>query len=436
MRGTMRQWMISAAAFALATSGASWAEPARNPTFMKDVLPILQENCQTCHRPSGINMSGMVAPMSLMTYEEVRPWAKSIAKIVDMRQMPPWHASPEFWGKFRNERVLTQDEIATIVAWVEQGAKRGNPQDAPAPMQFSETGWNLGAPDLIVEFPEPFLVADEVEDLYHNVTVQLTESQMPEDRWVRWIEFKPGSEVVHHIIGYAHAKDDPEASVSGDEGAVTRGMLGGNAPGTDTTAFPEGFGVKLPKEAVITFAMHYHKEAGPGTAVLDNSQMGISFHPKDQVVSHPVEISTIAHGAFEIPPYAKDWRVGASRTFHEDTLLISMMPHMHLRGKSAKYTAYYPDGSSEVLLDVPAYDFNWQSFYEYPEPKLIPAGTRIEMDLRYDNSQENAERIGFDASKAVRFGGPTTDEMDLAWITIAPKAPVGGTQQAGDAAGD
>jgi hypothetical protein len=182
--------------------------------------------------------------------------------------------------------------------------------------------------------------------------------------------------------------------------------------------------------------MHYHKEAGPGTAVLDSSQMGIKFHEKDVPVEHPIEISTIAHGAFEIPPFAKDWRVGASRTFNEDTLLLSMMPHMHLRGKSAKYTAYYPDGTTEVLLDVPVYDFNWQSFYEYPEPKLIPAGTRIEMDLVYDNSQEKADLIGFDASRAIRFGGPTTDEMDLAWITIAPKAPAAGTQQPGDPAGD
>jgi hypothetical protein len=169
---------------------------------------------------------------------------------------------------------------------------------------------------------------------------------------------------------------------------------------------------------------------GAGTAVLDSSQMGIKFHDEGQPVTHPIEISTIAHGAFEIPPYAKDWRVGASRTFNEDTLLLSMMPHMHLRGKSATYTAYYPDGTSEVLLDVPAYDFNWQSFYEYPEPKLIPAGTRIEMDLRYDNSQEHGDEIGFDASRAIRFGGPTTDEMDLAWITIAPKAPVAAPEAA------
>jgi hypothetical protein len=288
-------------------------------------------------------------------------------------------------------------------------------------MQFSETGWNLGTPDLIVSFPESFLVKDEVEDLYHNVTVNLTKDQHGQDRWVKSVEFKPGSEVVHHIIGYAHAKNSSD-SVSGDEGEVTSGMLGGNAPGTDVAAYPEGYGVLLPAEAQLTFAMHYHKEAGPGTAVLDNSQMAFQF--QDGPVTHPIEISTIQNGGFEVPPYANDWKVGGARLFKEDTVLLAMMPHMHLRGKSAKYIAYYPDGTSEVLLDVPAYDFNWQSYYEYPEPRLLPAGTRLEMELVYDNSQENADRVGFDASKPVHFGGPTTDEMDLAWITIAPKAPV------------
>jgi hypothetical protein len=380
-------------------------------------------------------MSGMIAPMSLMTYEEVRPWAKSIAKVVDARQMPPWHASEAFYGKFKNERVLTKDEIATIQDWVQQGAQRGNPTDAPAPIQFSETGWNMGTPDLIVGFPEPFLIKDEVEDLYHNVSVQLTKDQVPADRWVKSIEFKPGSEVVHHIIGYAHPKSD-KTDLSGDEGSVTSGMLGGNAPGTDIAAYPDGYGVKLPAEAKLTFAMHYHKEAGPGTAVLDNSQMAFKF--QNTPVTNPVEISTIQHGAFEIPPFANDWKVGASRTFKEDTLLLAMMPHMHLRGKSAKYTAFYPDGTSEVLLDVPAYDFNWQSSYDLPAPKTLPAGTRLEMELVYDNSQANADRVGFDPSTPIHFGGPTTDEMDLAWITIAPKAPISpnGGDAAGNAAGE
>jgi hypothetical protein len=373
---------------AVGVAGIAAAEVPQQVTFTKDVLPILQRECQTCHRPSGLNMSGMIAPMSLMDYTEVRPWAKSIARVVENRTMPPWHASEEFNGVFRNERTLTNDEIATIERWIEQGAQRGNPKDAPEPAKFDESGWNLGQPDLVVSFPEPYFVEDDVEDLYHNISLQLSEEQLPKDRWISSIEFKPGSEVVHHIIGYAHAPGDDV--VAGEE--ATRGMLGGNAPGTDVAQYPEGFGIKLPRGTTLTFAMHYHKEAGPGTGVWDNSQMGFKFHPEDMAIEHPVDITTIAHGTFEVPPRTDTWKVGASRLFEEDTLLLSMMPHMHLRGKAARYTAFYPDGTSQVLLDVPVYDFNWQTQYDLNEPKLIPRGTRIEMELWYDNSDETRRR--------------------------------------------
>ena len=415
--------LVATVALSMAVLGGSsaWGNAKTPVTFTKDVLPILQENCQTCHRPSGANLSGMIAPMSLMTYGEVRPWAKSIAQSVVARSMPPWTASPAYHGVFKNERSLTQEEIDTIVAWVGNRAPRGNPNDAPAPMHFSETGWNFGEPDLIVGFEQPFFVEDDVEDLYHNVMVQLTEEQLPEDRWISELEFRPGSEVVHHIIGYAAAPGE-EAEAAAREGQQTRGMLGGMAPGTEEANWPEGFGILLPEDSTLTFAMHYHKEAGAGTGTWDLSEIGFKFH--DAPAKHPIEISTIAYGAFEVPPGASNWRVGASRTFEEDTILVSMMPHMHLRGKAAKYTAYYPDGTVEELLDVPAYDFNWQTQYDLAMNKLLPAGTRIEMDFRYDNSGENAERVGFDPSRAVAFGGPTTDEMDLAWVTIAPAKPL------------
>lgn len=406
----------TALALAVAMSGVAQAQV----TFTKDVLPILQENCQTCHRPSGTNLSGMIAPMSLMSYKEVRPWAKAIVKSIQAKQMPPWDASEKFNGHFRNERTLTAEEIDTISSWVSQGAKRGNAADAPAPIEFSSTGWNLGEPDIVVDFAEPFFVGDDVEDLYHNITTILTEEQLSEDRWISAVEFKPGSEVVHHIIGHA---TDPNA----EGNRTARGMIGGNAPGADQEEFPAGYGIKLKKGSAITFAMHYHKESGAGTGTYDSSQIGIKLHPKDMDVTHPVDISTISYGGFEIPPFAKSWRVGSSRLFTEDMHLIGMLPHMHLRGKSAKYTAFYPDGTSEDLLDVPEYDFNWQTGYKYAVNKLIPAGTRIEMEFYFENSEERADLAGIDPSRTIRFGGPTTDEMDLAWITIAPAA-----EQTGD----
>jgi hypothetical protein len=173
---------------------------------------------------------------------------------------------------------------------------------------------------------------------------------------------------------------------------------------------------------VITFQMHYHKEPGPGTAVLDRSSMGVRF--SREPVTHPVTITNVAYRSFEIPPNYDGWRVGAARFIAEDSHLISLMPHMHLRGVYARYVAHYPDGTSEELLEVPEYDFNWQISYNYAEPKLIPAGTRLEMEVRFANTAEQARKAGFDPDRAVRFGGPTTDEMDLAWYTIAPAEPV------------
>lgn len=406
---------------------ASTAAIAAPPTFTKDVLPILQENCQTCHRPNGDNMSGMIAPMSLMSYQEVRPWAKAIMKAVEARTMPPWHAGEKFYGHFKNERVLTEDEIATVIDWVKSGAKRGNPADAPEPIKFRE-GFFMGEPDLIINFNKPFFVKDDVEDLYYNETVKLTEEILPQDEWVTNVEFVPGSEVVHHIIAYASdpaiastIREDEDLEGADEEQLRGRTMLGGLAPGTDPGYYPEGFAFELKKGSEMTFAMHYHKEAGPGTGVYDDSTMALKF--ADEQPSHSVNITTIAHGAFEIPPGHDRWVVSGAQTFDEDILLLNLFPHMHIRGVGSSYTAHYPDGTSEVLLETPNYDFNWQEYYYFKEPKLIPKGTRIEVELIYDNSKENAEKVGFDHTRAVSFGGPTTDEMDLGWYTYSPAEP-------------
>lgn len=408
---------------------ASASVMADQITFTKDVLPILQENCQTCHRPGGDNMSGMIAPMSLMDYSEARPWAKAIRKAVENKTMPPWHADEKFNGHFINERTLTKEEIAKVLKWVDTGAKRGNPADAPEPIKFRE-GFFMGEPDLVLNFNEPFFIKDDVEDLYYNETVKLTEDVLPEDAWVTNVEFIPGSEVVHHIIAYAadpssedyvavEQNEDLEGAEEEELGGRT--MLGGLAPGTDPGYYPEGFAFNLRKGSEMTFAMHYHKEAGPGTGVFDDSTMAMKF--TDKQPSHSVNITTIAHGAFEIPPNHPNWVVSGARTFDEDILLLNLFPHTHLRGVASTYTAHYPDGSSEVLLETPNYDFNWQEYYYYKEPKLIPKGSRIEVELVYDNSPENAEANGFDSNRAVSFGGPTTDEMDLGWYTFSPAKP-------------
>lgn len=419
---------MSVAAALIACVGVpAWAatEAPDQVTFTKDVLPILQENCQTCHREGGKNMSGMIAPMSFTSYQDTRPWAKAIAKAVEAKAMPPWHASPDTHGVFANETTLSDTEIETILRWVKTGAKQGNPADAPAPREW-KTGWIMGEPDLLLEFPEPFFIEDDVQDLYKNITVTLTEEQLPEDAWVQGIEFLPGSDVVHHIIAYAAAPgtaamgDDVE-SEGNEEALRSRVMLGGLAPGTDARFLGDGFGIPIKKGGSITFAMHYHKEAGAGTGKWDNSVLAMKLVTEKP--EREVGITTIAHGAFEIPPYHPHWDVSGAKTFEKDLMLISLMPHTHLRGSETKYTAYYPDGTSELLLYTPNYDFNWQREYFYKEPKQIPAGTRIEFEIVYDNSTENAERVGFNPARAIKFGGPTTDEMDLGWYTYAMQNP-------------
>lgn len=407
----MKSLFMPSAAVLLAVllSGGAWADQV---TFTKDVLPILQEKCQTCHRPYGANLSGMVAPMSFVTYQEVRPWAKAIAKAVSSRVMPPWHASELTRGVFKNERTLTQEQIDTIVKWVETGARQGDPADAPAPRQFVETGWQLsqklGEPDLTLEMPEPYWVADEVEDIQPAISIKLTKEQLPEMKWVRAIEYKPGSEVVHHIVGFV--------SKPGEEGDfAARSNFGQIASGTDPQNYEEGYGLPLHPESTITLSMHYHKEVGPGTGVWDRSSLAVWFH--DKPVVHPLESSTISHGDFEVPPHHRRWKVGGSRTWNDDFIVLELLPHMHLRGTAAKYTAYYPDGTSEVLLEVPQYQYEWQTSYEYREYKRMPAGTRIEWEIYYDNSEEMAAKRGFNPAEAVRFGGPTTAEMDLGWLT-------------------
>jgi mono/diheme cytochrome c family protein len=405
----MRWLACGVTGFLVAASAATGAEA---PTFERDVLPILQENCQSCHRPSGANMSGMIAPMSFMSYQEVRPWSKAIAKAVANREMPPWHASAASHGVFKNERTLTDAEVATVTDWAKTGAKRGNPADAPPPRDFENLGWHLagelGEPDLVLKMPEPYWVADDVQDVQPRIEIPITDEQVPELKWVRAIEYRPGSEVVHHIVGFV--------SKPGEEGDLDRrSNFGQIASGTDPQAYAEGYGLPLYPGSTVGLSMHYHKEAGPGTGVWDQSEIAVWFH--DKPVVHPLESSTISHGGFEIPPKHASWSVIGGRTWDEPFRILELLPHTHLRGAAMKYVAYYPDGSSEVLLDVPKYDYNWQTAYEYAEYKDMPGGTRIEFEIVYDNSPEMAEERNFNSNRAVRFGGPTTDEMDLGWLT-------------------
>jgi mono/diheme cytochrome c family protein len=376
--------------------------PSNQQTFYKDVLPVFQSSCQICHRPGGANLGGMVAPMALVTYEEVRPWAKSIAAKVKAREMPPWHASPAQSGLFTGERVLTDAQIDTIVRWTATGAVAGNKADAPAAITWpSLEGWQIGEPDLIVKIPKPYFIGDDVVDVQPTFRTPITDEMLPEDRWIKAVEFRPGNGVVHHIIAPP---------------------LGGIAPGNAPLVYKEGYGQLLRKGSSVTWQMHYHKEAGPGTGVWDNDTCAaIKFYPKGETPKYPIEGAPLGNFMFRIPPNADNHEVAANFTMPYEAKILSFMPHMHLRGKNAKITAAYPDGREEVLLEVPKYDYNWQTRYEYIEPKVVPEGTKINISAHFNNSASNPNNP--DPSKEIRFGEKTDDEMMFGFMAFSPVDP-------------
>lgn len=421
----MRQWttasilvLLTAPCALVAESGtASDPEAPERVTFHEHVEPILQRSCQGCHRPQGAAFGGMRAPMSLVSYEDARPWARSIARQAEARTMPPWFASDHTAGQFENERTLTGNEIETLVRWAQTGARRGDPALAPVPVEWSDwEGWMIGEPDLVVDLAEPFWIGDDIVDLNISLPAEaITEEMLPEQRWIAAAEFRPGSDAVHHIIVSKRAASAEEPGAAG--------MIGGIAPGSEPFHLPQGVGRLLSAGTKIWFQMHYNKEAGEGTGRWDRSQMAIKFHPADAEIEEIAQWWPIGNRDFEIPPDTSGWKVGAARTFENPVTIYSYLPHMHLRGKAAKYVAFYPDGSSELLLEVPRYDWNWQTNYTYKVPKTLPAGTRVEVSMWFENTEARDQEtlLDIDPHRAVRFGGPTTDEMMLGWIDYSEK---------------
>ena len=399
------------------------------PVFYKDVLPILQENCQECHRPAGTNYGGMVAPMSLVTFEEARPWAKAIAQNVTTRKMPPWHADRAFHGVFANERSLTDAEIETLVRWANTGSRPGDAADAPPQKVFENLdGWMIGEPDLIVPMPEPYEVGDDVYDLYTAFEVDLSDEQLPTDMWITAFQCKPGSSIIHHFNCHLLAPDENgqlppgrDSEVSADLAPRGAGQyIGGVSSGTDANVYPEGFGLLLEKGSRVTFDIHYHKEPGPGTGVVDLSHIGfrLSKTPPEREIGSP---GPLMNFNINIAPGEKGHKIGpVSQVIKEPTEIIAMLPHMHMRGSQAKFELFYPDGRSEVALFVPDYDFSWQTVYYFKEHLVVPADTRIEYTAWYDNSPERAAERGFNPEQRVTYGQKSTDEMMMGFVMSAP----------------
>ncbi len=388
--------------------------PHGEVTYSKQIARIMQNRCVECHR------AGEVAPFTLGSYDEVVGWAETIREVVQEGRMPPWFADPKF-GHFANDCRLTDEEKLAISTWVENGCPQGNPADLPEPRKFVD-GWQIGEPDQIVYMSDkPYKVPAEGVVEYQFFTV---DPGWTTDKWIQATESRPGNRsVVHHIIVFVQSKNERDAG--------QRGGIGGYAPGMTPNYAPPGTALFVPAGSKLVFQLHYTPN---GSEQEDRSMVGIRFaDPK--TVKKMVRSGAVGDVSFKIPPGDANFEVKAKHLFLKDTLLLSLTPHMHLRGKDFKFEAEYPDGSREVLLDVPNYDFNWQLRYMLTEPKLMPKGTRLHCTAHYDNSADNLANP--DPTKVVTFGDQTWEEMMFGfYASLDPKQDLSVEGLAGGGAKD
>ena len=425
-------WLGGAPLAARPSAQAAPGGGAGGPTFSRDVAPIFYAKCASCHRP------GEVAPMSLLTFRDARPWARAIQEKVTTREMPPWHADRRY-GVFRNDLSLTPVEIETISAWVASGAREGDPAELPPPPAFTE-GWQIGVPDMVFEMPVDYQVPATgiVEYQYFDVPTHFAE-----DRWMQAGEARPGDRAhVHHIVIYVREPepntrpkvvtvrpilpagheprqaaralaadrrpaDDDNARLAADGGDA---MLVNWAVGEDAPVHPPGTAKRIPAGSTLVFQMHYTTDGEPG---VDRSKLGLIF--ADEPPEREIRTGMILNPLFTLPPGAANHEVEAEATFSADVKVWTMHPHMHLRGKDMTYTVTWPDGRSEIVLRVPRFDFGWQTDYWLAEPLTLPKGSTMHVSAHFDNSAAN--RHNPDPTATVRWGDQTWEEMMIGFFT-------------------
>jgi len=408
----MRIKRIALACTAIALVAAATSVPTvaeennAQVTFNKHVLPILQENCQTCHRP------GEIAPMPLLTYTQARPWAKAIKNAVLSRQMPPWFADPAY-GHFSNDKRLSDADVKTLVAWADNGVLEGNASEAPKPRVFND-GWNL-KPDMIIEMPLDVPLPATGTINYKSILVK---ANFTEDRWVVAAEMRPGNTAsVHHmraivrppnsewmknaVPGVAYEAGDPEVGRQ----AAESDLLGKFNPGLGAQDFSEYESAKfVPKGSDVVFSMHYTATGKPGT---DRSKVGLVFAKAPPKVRYFVSDGPTGSNLV-IPAGAENQEIVSEMTAQADTKLVYLQPHMHLRGKDYEVRLMFPDGKVETIFKA-KWDFNWQLGYDLERPIDIPKGTRIVGIAHYDNSTNN--KFNPDPTKTIVWGNQNWDEM-------------------------
>jgi hypothetical protein len=423
----MEKWVLIggiglAAIAAAGLTGGDGARPAAPPTFAGEVAPILYEKCAPCHRP------GQVAPFSLTSYEDASRRSGTIARVTERRFMPPWKAVAGY-GKFKHENRLSDDQIATIKAWHEAGAPRGNASVEPKPPTFT-TEWALGKPDLLVSADKDYKLAAEGDDVYRNFVIK---TDFKEPRWIRAIDVAPGNrKVVHHVIAFldegeraknleAAAKDGQPGyeSSGGGVGFMPNGALGGWAPGLQPFATPKGSAFLLKPGTSIVLQVHYHKS---GREEVDRTKLALYF--ADEKIDKEMRLAWIANPFFRLPAGDANKAVNMAFTVPFDATAYGAMPHMHMLGKSMRSWVQLPDGREMPLVQIADWDFNWQLTYEFERPLKIPAGSTIRATAVYDNSDKNPRNPN-NPPKEVRWGEQTTDEMALLIVSYTRDAVIG-----------
>ena len=384
--------------------------PAK-PTYAKDVAPIVNRACVSCHQP------GEVAPFSLAGYDAAAKWSKMAAAVAKSKQMPPWKAEAGY-GEFQHENRLTDVEIQTLANWAATGAPRGDKKAEPALPKPPVSGWTLGNPDMVVQAKGSFKLGAEGEDDYRNFVIE-NPSDAP--MWVRGMDVHPGNKkVVHHVIVFvdkshqgrklASATTDGQDGYVGQGGGVgflPSGALGGWAPGVRPLETPQGQAFRVPAKSDLVMQVHYHKSGKPET---DLTQVGLYL--AKEPIQKEVRLAWIMNFGIDIPPGEKAYAATKEFRVPTDATLLTVMPHMHLLGKSMRARLVKPDGSETPLIFVPKWDFNWQLVYALKRPLKAPAGSRILVDATYDNSAENVNNPSR-PPRRVHWGEETSDEMFL-----------------------
>jgi peroxiredoxin len=391
-------------------------EAVAHPTYAKDIAPIVQKNCQECHR------KGQVAPFALETYEQARKRAADIAAVVDDRGMPPWKASPHFGLKFKDERTLPEKDIATIVAWAESGAPEGDPRDLPPPANFPDD-WTLGKPDLVLDTGADFSVPASGDDIYRCFVVP---TNTDKDQYVTAIEYQVGNRrVVHHILAYVDVSGEarkrdaadpgPGYSCFAGPGEPVHGDLGGWAPGIQPSPLPDGVGRSLPKGADLIVQMHYHPS---GKAEIDRTRIGLHFARNP--IRQTLHWAAAVNPGLELPPGNPNVEIKASWPLPVDLVAHAVTPHMHLLGRDIAMSVTFPDGRVQDLIKIDDWDFNWQYSYFFRKPLDLPKGSVLNVVSHYNNSSSNPRNPN-KPPKLVKWGEATTDEMCVGFIAVTKK---------------